>query len=211
LTNDRYSNLGWRIIAEFILDDDSLINIVTESENNVRIVDLLPKEIVDHQNNILDIIVKISVDDTFDNKYLEAIKSISPENAEEIILMFKYKNEEQKEIESAEDDKQKQTSILLTSYQGAKGLSGGHVFVVGLHNKSLPKNEDHISDIEISQFLVAITRTRKKLHLISNKWFKNPMTKDGKFMSPYERSIFIDWIPDDMINNRGSLKSEDLT
>lgn len=210
LINDRYSNLGWRIVAEFTLDDDSLANIVTESENNVRMIDLLSKEIVDHQNNILDIITKISVDDTFDDKYLEALKSISPENAEEIILMFKYKNEEQKEVEKAADGNQRQLSILLTSYQGAKGLSGGHVFVAGLHNKSLPKDAGHISDIEISQFLVAITRTRKKLHLISNKWFKNPMTKDGKFMSPYERSVFIDWIPDDLINNRGTIKSEDI-
>ena len=206
LLYDEFSNLGWRIIAEFTLDEKTLTDIVVETENNVKIVDLLPSGIVKHHKKILELIIKISKEDTLDNKFLKNLKSLSPENFNKIIEKFKYK----KTQETDNVDKTK-PSILLTSYKGAKGLSGGHVFLLGIHNKSLPKNRDQISDVEISQFLVAISRTRKKLYLVNNRWFNNPMTKDKEFKDPYEKSIFIDWIPNGLINNIGYLKSDDIT
>lgn len=206
LKTDEFSNLGWRIIAEFILDAESITEIVSETENNVRVIDLLPAATVKHHQSILELINLISNEDSFKVVYLTQLKKLSPSNFEEIVATFRYKEEKQVEI----IDK-KEPSILLTSYKGAKGLSGGHVFLLGVHNKSLPKNKDQISDIEISQFLVAITRTRKKLYMVNNRWYKNPMTKDRKFMDPNERSIFIDWLPNDLINNLGYLKSEDIS
>ena len=52
--------------------------------------------------------------------------------------------------------------ILLSTYVGAKGLSGGHVFILGMHEGGLPNDNHNITDIEISQFIVALTRSRKK-------------------------------------------------
>src|SRR5207245_990943 len=57
-------------------------------------------------------------------------------------------------------------TIKLTSFQSAKGLSAQYVFVVGLHNRDLPKNPNKIDDIEICKFLVALTRTRKQCYLL---------------------------------------------
>lgn len=207
LMRDEYSNLGWRIIAELNLDVSTLIKIIAETENNIRIIDLLPSKIVDYHKTILELITKISKEDEFEDGQLKKLKKLSPENSDELIEVFKYKEKIQ-ELNNIDKTK---PSILLTSYKGAKGLSGGHVFLLGIHNKSLPKNKDQISDVEISQFLVAMTRTRKKFYLVNNRWYINPMTKDKKFIDSNERSIFIDWIPNTLINNIGYLKSEDIT
>ena len=55
-----------------------------------------------------------------------------------------------------------QPTILLTSFKGCKGLSAGHVFIVGVHDGGMPRDNKHIDDVEISQFVVALTRTRKQ-------------------------------------------------
>jgi len=203
---DEFSNLGWRIIAELLLDESVLINVITGTENDVKIIDLLPSKIVNHHRAILELLVNISKEDTYNDKQLKELKKLSPGNSDELIEVFKFKTKAQ---ELGGKDKTK-PSVLLTSYKGAKGLSGGHVFLLGIHNKSLPKNKNQISDVEISQFLVAVTRTRKKLYLVNNRWYINPMTKDKKFMNSNERSIFIDWVPNGLINNLGYLKSEDI-
>lgn len=76
--------------------------------------------------------------------------------------------------------------IKLTSFEGSKGMSAQHVFIVGLHETEFPKDAAHITDLEVCKFIVALTRTRKECHLMStgrfgDKW-KNP-------------SLFIDWVP----------------
>ncbi len=57
-------------------------------------------------------------------------------------------------------------TIKLTSFQSAKGLSAQYVFVVGLHDRDLPKNANKVDDIEVCKFLVALTRTRKQCYLL---------------------------------------------
>ncbi len=207
LLADEFSNMGWRILAEFSIGEKTLADIIAGSENATPIIDLLPKEIISTHQKILEIIKSITNKDTFKNEFVNELKKTLPNNYTEIIENFRYKDEEPKD--ETQIDKTK-PSILLTSYKGAKGLSGGHVFLLGAHNGSLPKNKDIISDVEISQFLVAMTRTRKKLFLVSNRWYINPMTPDHKFIDPNERSIFIDWIPNEFLNNVGYLKSDDV-
>ena len=81
-----------------------------------------------------------------------------------------------------------QPTIKLTSYEGAKGLSAQFVFIVGLHNGDIPKDPDHIKELEIFRFLVALTRTRKQCYLIWTYRFA------GKPMRPSE---FLEWINND--------------
>jgi superfamily I DNA/RNA helicase len=58
------------------------------------------------------------------------------------------------------------TTIKLTSFEGSKGLSAQHVFIVGLQAGELPRNEGAIDDLEICKLLVALTRTRKQCQLM---------------------------------------------
>jgi len=114
------------------------------------------------------------------------------------------------EPEEASQVDKTEPSILLTSFVGCKGLSAGHVFIVGANNGSLPKSASAITDIEISQFIVALTRTRKQCHIVSNKWLISPIGKDGKFVQPFTETEFLSWLPDELIYNKGGLKAADF-
>ena len=101
-------------------------------------------------------------------------------------------------------------TILLTTYKGCKGLSAGHVFIVGAHDGSLPKNRNAMEDREISQFVVALTRTRKQCHVLSNKWFIAPVDGNGQFVTPFKPSPFAEWIRSGLAKDLGNLAAKDL-
>lgn len=75
--------------------------------------------------------------------------------------------------------------IKLVTYEGAKGLSAQHVFILGTQNGNLPRNPSSITDIEVCKFLVALTRTRKQCHILCTTNFA------GKRINPSE---FIRWM-----------------
>lgn len=101
-------------------------------------------------------------------------------------------------------------SILLTSFKGCKGLSAGHVFVVGANNGSVPVDPGNVQDIEIAQFIVALTRTRKRCHIISNKWLYNVKDSSGNWIPRFQRSLFVDLIPRDLVNDLGELNAQSI-
>ena len=76
-------------------------------------------------------------------------------------------------------------NIKLTSFEGSKGLSAQHVFLVGMHDGDLPRNAGQIQDIEICKFVVGLTRTKKKCSLLLTNNFA------GIFKTP---SPFLGWI-----------------
>jgi superfamily I DNA/RNA helicase len=73
----------------------------------------------------------------------------------------------------------------LTSFEGSKGLSAQHVFILGLQEHELPRDKANITDLEICKYIVALTRTRKQCQLLYTWRFS------GK---PKRPSEFIDWI-----------------
>ncbi|MES2153645.1 MAG: UvrD-helicase domain-containing protein [bacterium] len=56
--------------------------------------------------------------------------------------------------------------IGLTTAFSAKGLSAGWVFIVGMNAGDLPKAAP--AEIEVCQYIVALTRARKKCYLVTN-------------------------------------------
>jgi superfamily I DNA/RNA helicase len=85
----------------------------------------------------------------------------------------------------AEDKQPEGLTIRLTSFEGAKGLSAQHVFLVGLQAGDLPRDEMNIRDLEICKFLVGLTRTKKRCAIMLTKRFGI----DWK-----QPSIFLRWI-----------------
>lgn len=76
-------------------------------------------------------------------------------------------------------------TIKATSFEGSKGLSAQHVFILGLQENELPRNTQKIDDLEICKFLVALTRARKQATILFTWRFAGI----GK-----RPSLFIDWI-----------------
>jgi superfamily I DNA/RNA helicase len=73
----------------------------------------------------------------------------------------------------------------MTSFEGAKGLSAQHVFIVGMHEGELPRDAKNIKDLEICRFLVGLTRVRKKCSILCTRRFA------GERKTP---SCFISWL-----------------
>ena len=79
-------------------------------------------------------------------------------------------------------------AVLVTTFEGAKGLSGGHVFVVGMNETYLPKRRGAITDADVRLFLVALTRTRKQCHLIYIKWYVKERLAPSRLLSWIRRT-----------------------
>ena len=111
------------------------------------------------------------------------------------------------EIEEEPEPDLSKPSILLTSFEGCKGLSACHVFIVGLNKNIVPElnDEGRISDIEVSKFIVAMTRSRKLLFLLSNRYDYSPES-GSNLVSP-----FLKLIPEELKISRAYIKNKDIS
>jgi hypothetical protein len=73
-------------------------------------------------------------------------------------------------------------AVKITSYEGSKGLSAQHVFLIGLHSGDIPRNAEDIKDIEICRLLVALTRTKKKCSILVTKRFGESFKQRSEFL-----------------------------
>jgi len=89
---------------------------------------------------------------------------------------------EAEEVEPIVLDPAKPT-IRLTTFEGAKGMSAQHVFILGLNHKS------NIRAVDVRRMIVALTRARKQCCLLRAKMAFGK--KGATFIKP---SIFIGWI-----------------
>jgi superfamily I DNA/RNA helicase len=196
LLKDAEANLGWRILIDFYLDRREVADIIRKSRKGRQLTDILCKNFVQQQEKVVDIIRLIKQDEDFDK---DKLKKYTGEYCDEIVEYYSPK--EQKEKDTIDKTK---PSILLSSFVGCKGLSAGHVIIVGANDGSIPKDPTNIRDIEIAQFLVALTRTRKQCHIVSNRWLISPRENESKSTS------FLDWIPGEFIENHGNLRANDI-
>jgi len=80
------------------------------------------------------------------------------------------------------DGSESAPAVKITSYEGSKGLSAQHVFLVGLHSGDIPRDAEDIKDIEICRLLVALTRTKKKCSILVTKRFGDSFTQRSEFL-----------------------------
>lgn len=206
LRNPR-SNLGWRLLLEDHFTTDEQKELITQSEQGKPMVDFLNSEFVSKHIRIIEIIGIIKRNESLEDDVEKELSVLLGDKLKIIAERFSVSAESEDIV--ADNTK---PSILLTSFLGCKGLSAGHVFIVGANNRSLPliNEKNEIEDIEISKFIVALTRTRKCCHIISNKWLHSPVNKNGEWIDPFEESTFIKLIPPKLIDDRGPLKSSDI-
>ncbi|MDD5529648.1 MAG: ATP-dependent helicase [bacterium] len=204
LIEDEQSNLGWRILVEYF-DSEKLRDVITKSEEGTQIKELLNSDFIGIHQKIIECLKKVKEGISPSMEVLEHIQRILGSSSEEILNYFTPK--EQKETERCLDT---EPIIILTSYKGCKGLSAGYVFIVGMNNGDLPRDKVNISDVEICQFVVSLTRSRKCCYLLSTKWLIAPKDKKGEWIPKKEKSEFISWIPSHLIEYKGNIKAQDL-
>lgn len=192
LLKDGESNLGWRIILEIDKMENIKDIIGMTCTDQVDIVEQLPERYRCKYEKVIDLLshLKGNIATIEEQNELEEIIGL---NLNEIKTWLEIKEENGNDkSENTDSQENAQPSIKLTTYHGSKGLSGGFVFIVGLNDETFPRTPDSPSDYEVCQFIVALTRARKKCYLISNKRF-------GK-IGGLRHSTFIDWIDDSKLS-----------
>jgi len=185
LDEDKLSNLGWRILLECdpIENMGNLLKKTLE-DNDIQLYDYLPKSYVNRHEGNLDILGKLQRDEKVTEKEREILENVFKVKLSDLKLQVS----KEEDVEKSQEERiaADTIKIALNTYVGCKGLSAGYVFIVGLNEGNLPKNNSNPSDIEICQFIVALARTIKKCYLISVSRFAGKL--EGR------RSIFINWI-----------------
>ena len=123
----------------------------------------------------------------YKEKHLRKSAEFSPETEEEL---------------EEEGDK---IRILLTSYLKAKGLSANYVFLVGLENGIMPENIGKISEDELCQFIVMVTRARKSLEIVASRSYSRARQK-----SVDRLSILVQMLPTETLDIVENIRSADL-
>lgn len=196
------SNLGWRIVINFIFKNDEIKKIIGETTNSKPIIDIISKEVVESQMNIISIIAKLKKEEENNEPILNELKKVIAQDIfEEINRYFILTEKTEKIVDKT------RPSVLLTSFQGCKGLSAGFVFIVGANNGVIPRNTSDVSDVEISQFIVALTRTRKKCYILSEERMYSPKDDKGNWIPKNVRSSFINLIPSSELDDLGKIKA----
>lgn len=192
LMKDKESNLGWRIIIECSHIKQKAKIIKESHENTEKLCVKLEDNFKNLHLAIVAILEKIKVDDQITVTETSDVINSCGHTFEEIQKILGVEDNEELRIEEANENTA--VSIKITTINGSKGLSANYVFLVGMNNTCLngaklagfPYDQNNPTDNEICQFIVGMTRTRKKCYLISNSRFG--------VVYNIRKSVFIDWI-----------------
>jgi superfamily I DNA/RNA helicase len=168
ITEDKNSNLGWRILSDQLKDDltDQLKEVLLSSDKLV--VDVLPEGFVSNHRS------KIKIFKVLKGNNKSRIRSITDEDIdllEEAIVKEKIqkRNIIKREINRENDiigRPLQNLEISIGSILGAKGLSADVVFLIGFDQGRFPIEETP-ELAEFYQMIVALTRARKRLYCIN--------------------------------------------
>ena len=181
LIENKKSNLGWRIIASLLLSPEDLNALIKKSAEDLskKLFELLP---ADFTKAVLQIAKAV--------KYILTEKTVSPELLAATFRQFgidpnkissEYLSEEFYALNPPSGNPAlRNIPIKVTTIQSSKGLAADVVFIANFDDRYFLKDGSNITDQDICNLLVALTRTKKKAFLLSTvvketpsllKWF----------------------------------------
>lgn len=183
------SNLGWRILIQPHLNKKMYQEyIIRMYRENIPLFEILPTDFIEERYQTLNLIKKLvkSPTDILEEEIV-ILESETRSSLSEIIEYFTGPIGDENFLNCKNDDLE--PKIILTNFNGCKGIDAGYTFITGLDKGMFPKDVTP-TETEICQFIVALTRTRKQCHLIHIKRFQ----KNVHCPSP-----FFSWIPDNLL------------
>lgn len=182
LNKDTKCNLGWRIISKILLTQENFEFLLRESETDLQesLFSLLD---VKHQKKVRKILTglrRIRDKKAPDPEILDEIIKLAGVNPREMATAS-VKNEIG-EITSG-DPSVRKIPIKAKTIESSKGLSADYVFITHFDDGLFISDQNNAipSDRDIWKFVVALTRAKRKVFLISSdnkdptflKWIKN--------------------------------------
>jgi superfamily I DNA/RNA helicase len=189
LMEDKHDNLGWRIISGFLIHPIQFREIIRKSHESLAkpFEAFLPVEIIKKVKSNLSILNYINKNRDVNTSILEDL--LKDVEIDQYVLLTSY-------IKTVLNSNKAPTGypeirkipVKATTIQSAKGLAADLVFITHFDNQYFLQNRDNITitDQDICNLLVSITRAKQKLFLIS---------------SNHERPTFLDWISKEKISS----------
>jgi superfamily I DNA/RNA helicase len=183
---DERSRLGWRIVIECCPFDGWQETLKTTLETKSDIYDHLPDEYCDEHLANARLAAELTETGTLaaDDEQ-ELCTAADGRSIEDVRAFLNVADPDALEDMPSPAADEEEADILFTSLVSSKGLSAEHVFIVGMNNNHFPRNPAAITDDEICSLIVALSRTRKRCHVISFRWFG---------AGGLAKSVFLDWI-----------------
>lgn len=178
LLENKKSNLGWRIVSKCLLkksDFEDLLN-KTVIEKPKSILELVDKDCKKEVEEMIKILRDIRDDKVVNEKELHDFLIKVGFDPHEISKDFLKEEIDSGSMKGGNPGLRK-IPIKTTTVQSSKGLAADYVFITHFDDQYFIKNKDKtkVSDQDVCNFLVALTRARKKIFLISSNTSKQPI------------------------------------
>lgn len=178
------SRLGWRILVHCHMPEGWEKWVAKAVLNDVELYDLIEATYRARQLKIAQVVGKLMNGEAITNEEQTAVEAATSFSTEEILQQLTGVADEPAEQE-VDSESVEGPTVMVTNLVGSKGLQAQHVFLVGVSEGTLPRQNNQVETQEVCEFLVGLTRARKSCTLVSCKYFNG-----GK----QERSIFIRWL-----------------
>jgi superfamily I DNA/RNA helicase len=176
LAKDESDRLGWRIVIEcdpFPGSGDVLTEV---ARDELELVELPPEEYLEKHLEVARLVRQLHDGEAeLTDAQAHTLVAAVALDLEAIRHRLRIAEERESDPEAdaegsadaTPDDDHAAPSIICTSLISSKGLSAGYVFIVGFNNGALPRHPHAVTDGEVCQFLVGLSRTRKECHVVS--------------------------------------------
>ena len=168
--NDK-CNLAWRIVSEFLLKDKEFKSLLKKihQDRSAKLHELIDKNCKDEVKKMIKVLKTCQKRADINEGNLDILKriGINPYKIMKDVL----KDEMDFDFSRMVKSEIRKIPIKITTIQGSKGLSEDYVFITYFDDRYFikSKNKKEISDKEIRNFLVALTRAKEKVFLISSQ------------------------------------------
>lgn len=194
LLADRECNLGWRIAAKSYVENGQFEALLRASVDDptIRFRDRLPREVRSTISKLLTLIRRVRDQKPLESEALEAVLAALEIDPLQLAL-------EKAEAAVISDELYPRNAavrkipIKLSTVQGCKGLAEDYVFITHFDDQYYLDAQQGISDLNICKLIVALTRARKKVFLLSSNAKATP--------------TFLEWFPKgivELVHDSGS-------
>lgn len=167
LLKDGDSNLGWRIVAGLSTKRSELRKLLekTESDDTQRLSAMLPSELKRNTRKMLGVLRKVKGGKDIDKDGIALLREMG---VEPMKMGLEALGDELNAGDQTAKPGLRKLPIKVTTVQGSKGLAADVVFITHLDDAFFIDKEG-ITDKNVCNFLVALTRAKKKVFLLSSQ------------------------------------------
>ena len=183
-TNQQYTNLGWRIVAEALMPEGDFVEVLKKSTTSTEaFYKLLDPDLVKEVRAAVAKLRRLSgngsaLSDT-ESQELWSFLGVDPVEVVNRTIA--------QDLASIEHTSPfvgiRGTPIKVTNLLRSKGLSADYVFITHLDDRFFLEDRTNVGEKDIYNILVALSRAKKKIYLMSmpnNKTTFINVIRDGK-------------------------------